>query len=74
MMGALLSIAGVSDEVARELQMPIGSQMLEDEDEPMLARPTTLRDPGTPYQIVMEQRSLTHFPSQPWCKVCVESR
>ena len=22
----------------------------------------------------MEQHSLTHFPSQPWCKVCVESR
>ena len=22
----------------------------------------------------MEQHSLTHFPSQPWCKMCVESR
>ena len=28
----------------------------------------------TPDQIVMEQHSLTHFPSQPWCKMCVESR
>ena len=23
---------------------------------------------------VLDQHSLTHFPSQPWCKVCVESR
>ena len=40
----------------------------------MPARPATLRDPGTPDQIVMEQHNLTHFPSQPWCKMCVESR
>ena len=40
----------------------------------MLARPATFRDPGTPDQIVMEQNNLTHFPSQPWCKMCVESR
>ena len=52
----------------------MGPQMLEDVDESMLARPTTLRDPGTPDQIVMEQHSLTHFPTQPWCKVCGESR
>ena len=31
----------------------------------MPARPATLRDPGTPDQIVMEQHNLTHFPSQP---------
>ena len=48
--------------------------MLEDVEEPMPARPATLRDPGTPDQIVMEQHNLTHFPSQPWCKMCVESR
>ena len=47
--------------------------MLEDVEERMLARPSTLRDPGTPDQIVMEQHNLTHFPSQP-CKMCVESR
>ena len=47
--------------------MPMGPQMLEDVEEPMPARPATLRDPGTP-------DSLTHFPSQPWCKMCVESR
>ena len=69
-----LSTAGVSDEVAQELQVPVGPQMLEDFDEPMPARPTTLRDPGTHDQIVMEQHSLTHFPSQSWCKMCVESR
>ena len=34
----------------------------------------TLRDPGTPDQIGMEQHSLTNFPSQPRCKMCVESR
>ena len=33
--------------------------MLEDVEEPMPARPVTLRDPGTPDQIVMEQHSLT---------------
>ena len=45
--------------------------MLEDVEEPMLARP---RDPGTPDEIGMEQHNLTHFPSQPWCKMCVESQ
>ena len=34
MMVAPLSTAGVSDEVAQELQMPMGPQMLEDVDEP----------------------------------------
>ena len=63
MMFAPLSTAGVSDEVAQELQMPIGLQMLEDVEEPMRAHSATLRDPGTPDQIVMEQHSLTHFPS-----------
>ena len=74
MLVAPLSTAGVSDEVAQELQMPNGPQMLEDVEEPMPARPATLRDHGTPDQIVMEQDSLTYFPSQPWCKMCVESR
>ena len=69
-----LTTAGVSDEVAQEIQMRVGPQMLEDVEEPMPARPATLRDPGTPDQIVMEQHNLTHFPSQPWCKMCVESR
>ena len=74
MLVARLSTAGVSGGVAQESQMPMGPQMLEDIEEPMLARPATLRDLGTPDQIVMEQHSLTHFPSQPWCKMCVESR
>ena len=73
-MVAPLTTAGVSDEVAQEIQMPVGPQMLEDVEEPRPARPATLRDPGTPDQIVMEQHNLTHFPSQPWCKMCVESR
>ena len=72
MLVATLSTAGVSEEVAQELQ--VGPQMLEDFEEPMPARPATLKDPGTPDQLVMEQHSLTHFPSQPWCKMCVESR
>ena len=37
----------------------MGPQMLEEVDEPMLARPTTLRDPGTPDQIVIEQQTDT---------------
>ena len=51
--------AGVSDEVAQELQMPIGPQILDDVEKPMPARPATLKDPGTPDRIVMEQQSLT---------------
>ena len=66
--------AGVSDEVAQERQLPVGPQMLEDVEEPMPARPATLKDPGTPGQIVMEQHNLTHCPGQPWCEMCVESR
>ena len=41
MMVAPLSTAGVSDEVAQELQMPLGPQMLEDVEEPMPARSAT---------------------------------
>ena len=52
----------------------MGPQMLEDVEVPMPALPATLRDPGTPDQIGMEQHNLTHFPSQSWCKMCVESR
>ena len=69
-----LVTAGVSDEVAQDLQMPMGPQMLEDVEEPMPARPATLKDAATPDQIVLEQHNLTRFPSQPWCKMCVESR
>ena len=65
MLVAPLLTAGVSDEVAQELQMPIGPQMLDDVEEPMLAHPATLKDPDTPDQIVLEQHSLTHFPRQP---------
>ena len=65
MMFAPLSTADVSNEVAQELQMPMGPQMLEDVEEPMPARSATLRDPGTPDQIGMGQLSLTKFPSQP---------
>ena len=61
-MVAPLTTAGVSHEVAQEIQMPVGQQMLGDIEEPMPA--ATLRDPGTSDQIVMEQHNLTHFPSQ----------
>ena len=64
-----LVTTGVSDDVAQELQMPLGPQAWEDVEEPLPSRPTTLRDPGTRDQIV-----LTHFPSLLWCKVCVKSR
>ena len=69
MLMAPLVTAGVSDDVASELQMPIGPQTLDDVEEPMPARPATpVQDRGT------QQQSLTHFPSQPWCKMSVESR
>ena len=74
MLVAPVSTAGVRDEVAQELQMPMGPQMLEDFEEPMPARPATLKDPGTLDHIVLDQHSLTHFPSQLWCKRCVETR
>ena len=66
MLVAPLSTAGVSDEAAQELQMPMGPQMLEDVEEPMPDRPVTNRDG--------KAQSDTHFPSQPWCKMCGESR
>ena len=74
MLVAPLSTAGVSVEIAQELKMPMGPQALENVDVPMLARTTTIKDPGTPDQIVVEKHNLTHFSSQPWCKMCVESR
>ena len=64
----MLVTAGVSDDVAQDLQMLIGPQKLDDVEEPMPARPATLKDPGTPDQIVLDQHSPTPFPSQPWCK------
>ena len=36
----------------------------------MLSRPAALKDPVTPDQIVLDQHSLTHFPSQLWCNMC----
>ena len=54
--------------------MPLGPQALDDVEEPMSARLVTLKDPGTLDQIVLDQHSLTHFPNQPWCKMCVEYR
>ena len=53
MLVAPVMTAGVSDEVAQELQIPLGPQMLEDVEEPMPARPATLRDLGTPDPIVL---------------------
>ena len=35
----------------------------------MPACPATLKDPGTPHEIVLDQHILTYFPSQHWCKV-----
>ena len=45
MLVAPLLTAGVCDEVAQELQMPIAPQILDDVEEPMPARPATLKDP-----------------------------
>ena len=66
MLMAPVVTAGVRDDVAPKLQMPIGPQALEDLEEPMASRPGTLKDPLTPDQVVLDQHSLTHFPSQPW--------
>ena len=74
MLVAPLSTIGVTDEVTQELQVLMGPRMLEDDEEAMFARLATLRDSGTPDQIMMEQHSLTHFPSQFGAKMCVESR
>ena len=63
MLMAPLVTTGVTDDVAQEVEVPIGPQTLLIAEEPKPSRPATLKDPGTPDQIV----SLTHFPSQPWC-------
>ena len=47
--------AGVSDGVGAELQMPIGPQTLDDVEETMPVCLATLKDPGTPGQIVLDQ-------------------
>ena len=43
--------------------MLIGPQALEDVNETMPSCPPTLKDPETPDQIVLDQHSMTHFPS-----------
>ena len=45
----------MSDDVAQELQMPIGPQALSDVEAPMPWRPAILRDPGTPDEIIVER-------------------
>ena len=59
----LLTACG-SNEVAQELQMPIGPRMLENVEKPMSARFATRKNPDTPDRIVMEQPNLTHSLSQ----------
>ena len=44
----------MSDDVAQEIQIPIGLQAMSDVDELMHSRPATLRDPVSPDQIVVE--------------------
>ena len=44
MLVAPLLTAGVSEEVAQKSQMPISPQILDDVEEPMPARPATLKD------------------------------
>ena len=51
---APLVTAGLSDDVAQELQMPIGPQTLDDVEGPMPSRPATLKDFGTLNQIVLD--------------------
>ena len=53
----------------KSYRWPIGPQTLDGVEEPMPACPATLKDPGPPGEIVLDQHSLTHFPSQHWCKV-----
>ena len=65
MLMLLLATAGESDDVAQELQMPLGPQALADAEETMPSRPATLNDPGIIDQILLDQRSLTNFPSHP---------
>ena len=51
--------------MAQELHIPIGLQAMSDVDELMPFRPATLRDLVAPDQIVVEDHTLTYFPSQP---------
>ena len=56
----------MSDNVAQEIQIPIGLRAMNVVDELMHSRPATLRDPVSPDQIVVEYHKLTYFTSQPW--------
>ena len=68
-----LSTAEVSVEVAAETQMSMDSHILEDVEESISTRFTTFTDLITLDQIVIEQDSVTHFPSQSWSKMYDES-
>ena len=58
--------AGVSDDVAQDADWPANVGRCG--RNPMPARPATIKDPGISDQIVRDKHSLTHFPSQSWCK------
>ena len=67
-MVASLSTAGVSDEAAQELQMPMGSA-----DAGRRARSSTLKDPGTPDQIVLEQHTSDTLSESTPCARCASN-
>ena len=54
-----LVTAGVSADVAQELQMPIGPEAPGYEEEPMRSRSATLKGPGIPDHTVLGQHNLT---------------
>ena len=57
MLMAILVTAGVSDDAAQKLQIPVGTQALEDVEETKPLRPATFKDPDTLDQSVLDQHS-----------------
>ena len=66
-----------SDEAAQAMLEPAGPRPMpvdveiEDAAPP---RPATLKSPGAPEKQAVDLHNLLHFPSEPWCEHCVQSR
>jgi len=68
------SMINLGDETAAAFSLPQGPQPIDEVEEPEPVRPATLRSPGAPEPQEIEMHNLTHFPSKPWCSICVEAR
>lgn len=54
------------EEEFREIQLEV--------EEEEARKPRTLRDPGAPTEVEVEQHNVTHLPFRAWCPACVEGK